>query len=50
MHDSFWTHAATTGTMSRIIREKFIELHENRDADGSPKFILEELDEALRSR
>jgi DNA-directed RNA polymerase len=50
VHDSFWTHASTTASMSRIIREKFIDLHENRGPDGQPKYILEELDEALRAR
>ena len=37
--------------MNATIREKFIDLHENRDEiTGEPKYILTELDEALRSR
>ena len=27
VHDSFWTHAGDVPVMSRILREKFIELH-----------------------
>ena len=27
VHDSFWTHAGDVPEMSKIIREKFIELH-----------------------
>ncbi|KAK9808067.1 hypothetical protein WJX73_001423 [Symbiochloris irregularis] len=27
VHDSFWTHAATTDEMNRILRETFVELH-----------------------
>ena len=51
VHDSFWTHAADVPKMNATIREKFIDLHENRDEiTGEPKYILTELDEALRSR
>lgn len=51
VHDSFWTHAADVPKMNATIRDKFIDLHENRDeVTGEPKFILTELDEALRSR
>ena len=51
VHDSFWTHAADVPKMNATIREKFIDLHENRDeVTGEPKYILTELDEALRSR
>jgi hypothetical protein len=28
VHDSYWTHATDVPTMSRILREKFVELHE----------------------
>ncbi|KAK3288981.1 hypothetical protein CYMTET_3562, partial [Cymbomonas tetramitiformis] len=28
VHDSFWTHAGTTPEMNRILREKFIEVHD----------------------
>jgi DNA-directed RNA polymerase len=27
VHDSYWTHAATVGTMSRLLREEFVDLH-----------------------
>lgn len=27
VHDSFWTHAATTGQLDRILREQFVKLH-----------------------
>lgn len=39
VHDSYWTHAGTTGTMNRILREQFIELH------SAP--LLEQLKEGL---
>lgn len=27
VHDSFWTHAASVGTMNRLLRERFVALH-----------------------
>mmetsp|Transcript_25653 Transcript_25653/g.59380 ORF Transcript_25653/g.59380 Transcript_25653/m.59380 type:complete len:90 (+) Transcript_25653:2288-2557(+) len=29
VHDSYWTHAATVDEMNGILRDKFVELHEN---------------------
>jgi DNA-directed RNA polymerase len=28
VHDSYWTHACDVDEMSRILREKFVELYE----------------------
>lgn len=28
VHDSYWTHACDVDQMSRILREKFVELYE----------------------
>ncbi|CAL6269876.1 unnamed protein product [Bathycoccus prasinos] len=41
VHDSFWTHAGDVPVMSRILREKFIELHETP--------LLDNLYEELKS-
>lgn len=40
VHDSFWTHAADAPVLSRLIREKFYELHSRP--------ILEEIDQDIR--
>jgi DNA-directed RNA polymerase len=29
VHDSYWSHAGTIGTMNRLLRDKFVELHAN---------------------
>jgi DNA-directed RNA polymerase len=29
VHDSYWSHAATIDEMNRLIRDKFVELHQN---------------------
>ena len=42
VHDCFWTHAATTDTMNRVLREQFVELHEQP--------ILENLYKDLKER
>ena len=42
VHDSFWTHAATTPQMNRLLREKFVELY------SQP--ILEDLQASFRER
>ena len=28
VHDSFWTHAGSVDTMNHILRDKFVELHQ----------------------
>ena len=42
VHDSFWTHAGDVPEMSKHIREKFIELHEQP--------LLEELYHELKEK
>ena len=42
VHDSFWTHAGDVPEMSRLIRETFIELHEEP--------LLERLYEELKDK
>lgn len=46
VHDSFWTHAGSVGSMNDILREQFVELHSQgllehllRDFRTNPKFV-----------
>lgn len=66
VHDSFWTHACDVDTLNQVIREQFLELHQenllevqyrrwatqypNIDFPPPPEVSTFELDEVLRSQ
>ena len=41
VHDSYWTHAATTDEMNRLIREKFVELHQKNIMENLRNELLQ---------
>ncbi len=42
VHDSYWTHAADVDTLSRVLREQFVDLY-SKDLLGRLKFDLEQM-------
>ncbi|XP_031430295.1 DNA-directed RNA polymerase, mitochondrial isoform X1 [Clupea harengus] len=41
VHDCFWTHAVTVGTMNQVCREQFVALHSQPILQDLSKFLLE---------